>query len=369
MTATVAMIGVTHPHSDMYLETLEEVDEVTAIHLVDENPTALAETAGRVRKVANTYSDVGAVLARPDITHVLIAIPNVDTPALLCRAIEAGKNVFTEKTAARTATEFEPVLAALSANQSSFGIAYLNRGTPAMNQIRTMVQGGAIGKLMSVEVRMVTTQVQFRDPSHWLFKKDKVGGGILAWLGCHWLDMVRYVTGDDYAQVSAQLATLSGEAITVEDTAAVSFRLSSGAVGTMHAGYMLAVGKMGYRGGGYDIALNLRGTEGSILFHRDSVDHPLVLESVASGWRAAQRRTFEFVAPPSRGYGGVAGLDFFRSYLATPPGKASPADAVDALRVLELLDGIYESAETGRSVDIQRRVIDRALMTHETPRS
>ena len=368
MTAIVAMVGVTHPHSDMYLETLEEVDEVAAIHLVDENGEALAETAGRVRKLANTYRDVDSVLARPDITHVLIAVPNVDTPALLCRAINAGKNVFTEKTAARTAAEFEPVLAALSARSTSFGIAYLNRGTPAMQQIRSMVRGGAIGRLMSVEVRMVTTQVRFRDPSHWLFKKDKVGGGILAWLGCHWLDMVRYVTDDDYVQVSAQLATTSGEAITVEDTAAVAFRMASGAVGSMHAGYMLAVGKKGYRGGGYDIALNLRGTEGSILFHRDAVDHPLILESVAPGWRAAQRRTFEFVAPPSRGYGGVAGLDFFREYLATGPGHASPADAVDALRILELLDGIYESAATGRTIDIQKRAIGPELVAHETPR-
>lgn len=84
-----------------------------------------------------------------------------------------------------------------------------------------------------------------------------------------------------------------------------------------------------------------------------------MLESLASGWRAASRRSYQFTPTPSPGYGGVAGLDFFRAFLAARPGDASPADAVDALRVLEVLDAIYAAAAAGRAVDVQRRAFAR----------
>ncbi len=94
---------------------------------------------------------------------------------------------------ARTARELEPVLRALAERPVPFAAAYLNRWTPSMKQMRELVRGGAIGRLTSVELRMVTTQVGMRNPASWLFSREVAGGGILAWLGCHWFDAVRYM--------------------------------------------------------------------------------------------------------------------------------------------------------------------------------
>jgi predicted dehydrogenase len=357
VSAVVAMVGLSHPHSQMYLETLETLDEVAGVVMVDDDRALAEATAERVAKSVGSSADLDAALARADVSHALVALPNDRTPAALVRAIEAGKGVFTEKPGARTAAELEPVLAALARRPVPFAVAYLNRWTPAIQQIRELVRGGAIGRLTSVELRMVTTQVGMRNPSSWLFDRAVAGGGILAWLACHWFDALRFVAGDEYARVTAELATTSGEAITVEDTAAVSFRTVGGALGTMHAGYLLAVGTPGYRGGGYDIALNLRGTLGAIAYHRGLQEDPLVLESVAPGWRTAARRELRFTPPASPGYGGLAGLDFVRAFLAAGPGDPTPAGATDALRVLELLDAIYRSAESGRAVEVERRAV------------
>ena len=148
-------------------------------------------------------------------------------------------------------------------------------------------------------------------------------------------------------RVQAELATTSGEAIDVEDTAAVAFRTAGGAVGSLHAGYLLAVGNPGYRAAGHDIAMILRGTLGAIYYTGGRQEAPLLLESVAPGWRTASRRTYQFTPTPSPGYGGLAGLDFFRAFLAAQPGDATPADAVDALRMLEVLDAIYAAGAAG----------------------
>jgi predicted dehydrogenase len=353
--ATVVIDGLTHPHSEMYLETLAALDEVVGVVLVEPDEAARRSAITQTAKVRGSYADLGAALEHPEVTHVLVALPNDRTPAALVPAIRAGKGVFTEKPGARSAAEFEPVLAELERRPAPFTIAYVNRWSPPIRQVRELYRGGAIGALTSVELRMVTTQVGMRNPDSWLFSREFAGGGVLAWLGCHWLDALRFVTGEEIARVQAELATTSGEPIDVEDTAAVSFRTDGGAVGSMHAGYLLAVGNSGYRAAGHDIAMILRGTLGAIYYSDGRHETPLLLESVAPGWRGAQRRTYQFTPAPSPGYAGLAGLDFFRAFLSATPGDATPADAIDALRLLEVLDAIYEAGASGHAVDVKRR--------------
>jgi predicted dehydrogenase len=360
MDNVVVLDGLTHPHAEMYLETLEALDEVSGVVFVDPDEAARGSMSDKTRKLRGACADLEAALSRPDVSHVLLALPNASTPAALVQVIEAGKSVFTEKPAARSAAEFAPVLRALRRRPVPFAVAYLNRGTPAIVEARELYRAGAIGRLLSVELRMVTTQVGMRNPGSWLFNREQAGGGILAWLACHWLDAFRFVTGEDIVSVQAELATLSGEAIDVEDTAALAFRTSSGAVGSLHAGYLLALGNPGYRAAGHDIAFILRGSEGLIQYcvARGLDAPPLLLESRAPRWRSASRRSFLITPTPSPGYGGLAGLDFFRQFLTAGPGDPTPADAVDALRVLEILDAAYASAASGRAVEVERSAPD-----------
>jgi predicted dehydrogenase len=351
----VILYGLSHPHAEMYLETLEALDEVGGVVLVDQDESARAAIAQRTRKVGAEYAELQAALEHPGVTHALVALPNERTPAALLQVIDAGIGVFSEKPCARSAAEFEPVLAALERTRVPFTVAYLNRSAPAIQQARELYQAGAIGRLSSVELRMVTTQVGMRNPGSWLFRREAAGGGVLAWLACHWLDAFRFVTGQEIVRVQAEVATLSGEAIDVEDAAAVAFRTSGGAVGSLHAGYFLAVGNPGYRAAGHDIVLTLRGSDGVIQYTGARQESGLALESLAPRWRAASRRTFQFTPTPSPGYGGLAGLDFFRQFLAAESGDSTPAEAMDALRVLEALDAIYAAAAAGRAVDVEHR--------------
>ena len=156
------------------------------------------------------------------------------------------------------------------------------------------------------------------------------------------------------------VATLSHEPIDVEDTAVLAFGTSSGAIGSLHAGYLLALGNPGYRAAGHDISFILRGSDGFIQYSaaRGQGAPTLVLESRAPRWRSASQRSIQLIPTPSPGYGGLAGLDFFRQFLAARPGDPTPAGAVDALRVLEILDAAYASAASGCAVAVERSVPD-----------
>lgn len=346
----VAMIGLAHPHSAMYLETLHHLEEVQRVFLFDPDEDLGRRIAAELPKAAGACTNLDVLLAQPNVTHALVAVPTDQSVSTIVRLIEVGKHVFAEKPAARTAAEFEAVLAALEKRPVKFSVAYTNRWHPAIQQIRTLCQNHAIGRLTSVELRMVTTQVRFRNPQHWLFQQEVAGGGILSWLGCHMLDLLRYMTGEEIADVAAQLETTSRERITVEDTAAVSLRLAGGALGSLHAGYLLATGAAGYHGANYDRAIYLRGTQGAITYLFDT---PVVLESTAPTWRHASPRTFDFALPSSPGYGGLHGLDFMRAFLSAE--STTPTGALDALRVLETLDAIYEAGRSGRTTQVSHR--------------
>ena len=353
--AIVVMHGLAHPHAEMYLETLDALDEVRGIVLVEPDERTRSATAVATPKRLAEYADLRQGLAHPGVTHALVTLPNDATPAALVQVIDAGLAVFTEKPAARSAAEFRPVLEALRRRRVPFTVAYLNRNAPAIQQARELYRAGAIGRLLSVELRMVTTQVGLRNPATWLFHREPAGGGILAWLACHWLDALRFITGEEIERVQAETATLSREAIDVEDTAVLAFRTSGGAVGSLHAGYLLALGNPGYRAAGHDILLALRGEQGVLQYAANRQETGLVLESLAPRWRAASRRVFQFTPTPSPGYGGLAGLDFFRAFLSAQPEDRTPADELDALRVLEVLDAAYTASSSGQAVAVERR--------------
>ncbi|HVC34884.1 MAG TPA: Gfo/Idh/MocA family oxidoreductase [Chloroflexota bacterium] len=356
MGVLVGMIGLTHPHSPGYLRTLDALDVVDGVVLCDPVAAAREQAAQQCRKAEQRHVDLESLLARSDVPIVLVALPTDRVPDVVTRAARAGKHVICEKPCARSADELRPVLAVLEEHRVQFTTCYLWRNNPAIQKMRELVRAGALGRLTSVELRMVTTQVRLRDPSHWLFKRDVAGGGILSWLGCHWLDLLRYLTGQEAVSVSAMVDTLSGEAIDVEDVASVNLRLSDGALASLYAGYLLPSGRPGYEAASYDQSIILRGTQGTLRFDKDGDDQIVTLESSAVGWQTAPRQAYRLSLPAHPAYGGVHGLAFLDDFIRRALGGEGQdlVSADDALRVLEILDAAYLSARSGRTVDVRR---------------
>jgi predicted dehydrogenase len=358
MSLVVGMVGLTHPHTAMHLRTLGALARVDGVVLCDPDSAARERVAAEFPKTAGVVGDLDALLARPDVPVVLIAVPNDRAPAVIARAAEAGKHVLAEKPCARSAAELRPAVDATARRGTKFGVFYTWRANPAMRKLRALIQQGAIGRLISAELRMVTTQVAVRDPSHWLFKRDVAGGGIASWLGGHWLDLLRYVSGEEVDQVVALTGIVGGPAIDVEDLVSASLRLSDGGIASFYAGYLLAHGKAGYEGADYDRAFLVRGTTGNIAYAEEENDLILALERAAPTADAG-REIFRFSPPPSPAYGGAPGLAFVEEFLdAALTGVGDgPAPIEAAQRVLEILDAIYESAATGRVAMVKRLTV------------
>ena len=259
-----------------------------------------------------------------------------------------------EKPIGKRAADTARVIDVAERTGMALGVCYQNRRNPLIVQARDLVAAGLLGPLISVEVRMLTTQVQFRNPHHWLFSKALSGGGILSWLGCHQIDMIYYIAQDEIVSVSAEVATRSGQAIDVEDIAALALRLKSGAVGSLHAGYTLALSGGGYHNiTGYDMYFGLNGQLGRLYWSSSGKATHLAVETAHPNWSGAPRREFDFELAESAAYGGVYGETFIRDFIRAAQGEGTvPASGYDALRVAQVIDAAYESDRTGQRVVI-----------------
>jgi predicted dehydrogenase len=298
------------------------------------------------------------LLAQPDIYFVIAAVRNELGKEVFTRSLEAGKHVMAEKPVGRNAAETMAVLEASKRAGRNLGVCYQNRANAVIQEARRIVAAGALGPLMTVEMRMITTAVRFRKPETWMFNKEQAGGGMLTWLGCHYIDLMRYMTGDEIVSVQAEVATRSGEKIDVEDVAVLSMRLKSGAIASLHVGYILALSGGGYHNpAGYDTYIGINGRLGRIHWSAPGAPSEIKVETVHPDWAGAPQWSSQYVAGASPAYGGKSGEAFIRSFIqASQEGRPGWTTGEDALMVARVVDAAYESSRTGKRVEIEQLV-------------
>ena len=345
----VGFVASPHPHAAMHLKTLEvlpEVERVLCAGVGDADGAALA--AGLAK--AEAAGDVSDLLAPGAVDALVVCVRNDLCPALLEAAVAAGLPVIFEKPGALRAADLRRIAEQAAGRGLTMGTFLQWRGHPVIQEVRQAVAGGALGRVMAVEARMVTSQVRYRDPSHWLFRRDLAGSGILSWLGCHYLDALCFLLDERVTEVMALVGSQNPEGVDVEDTAGVVLRFAGGALGTLNAGYLLRGSSSGYSGAAYDTFIALRGEYGDArLPLSDGLAYSLFSE--APGWRAGGRRQRRFEPPPSPAYGGAAGEDFLRQFLlAARGGERALAPIEAAVHVLEIVEAALESSAGGRLV-------------------
>ncbi len=352
----VALLGAGEPHFDGHLKTLQVLPEIETIHVWGDIVDAVeALEVDKPAKVETVTFDLDDLLARVKPSFAIATTRNNRKSAIFTRLLESDIHLMAEKPIAPTAEEVASLVDLAERRGLALGTCYQNRYHPLIQEARRLVLQGLIGPLMSMEIRMLTTQPGIRDPSKWLFHEEEAGGGILAWLGCHYIDLMRYVTGDEIVSVAAEVATRSGEAIDVEDIAVLSLRFRSGAVGSLHNGYTMAL--KGERYGDtptYDTYTGINGRLGRIYW--DDVGQPsrMFAETTHEAWADSPRREYDFTVAKSPAYAGVHGEAFIRDFIHAAQGQGEiPASGRDALQVARVIDGAYASSLTGRRVDVE----------------
>jgi predicted dehydrogenase len=338
-----AQLGLNNPHASGWRDCLERTPGMELVAFCETDPAVLpAARLTDAQRALPVYGDLDALVraARPDA--VLITLPNDETAVAMQRAAEAGLHVFAEKPCARTAAELQPAAAAIRRAGVQFGTGYLRRYSAIGQAIKEMVDTGLLGRLVSIEARWIATSVSRRGPSHYVFQRDRSGGGMLHWLGCHWLDFMRWTTSSEVTSVAAILETRSDEPIDVEDVAAVALGYDNGMVGSLHVAYVTDESAD-------QLYFGLRGTLGWVRWERSGPE--VELHSAHPAWATAPTRTLRVSGAQNAGYGDGQGQAALRNFVAAARGEAKPVFSVDdALRILEVLDAAQRSGASGERV-------------------
>ncbi|MCD6359688.1 MAG: Gfo/Idh/MocA family oxidoreductase [Armatimonadetes bacterium] len=343
MSMTLGVYLDDNPHTGGHSTDISNHPEIgRVIFTGSEEARERAETIARAEYAPDAWEEL---IADPAVDALMVLTNNRDAGRLSLQAVEGGKYVYCEKPGARCADDMAKIVDACAATGAHFVPCYCRRTHPDAREIKRLIEAGAIGELWSFQAAWITSTAAARGPGNWFFDKEIAGGGILYWLGCHWIDQLKFVTGRRVAAVSAMVNTVNPD-ISVEDVACLSMRLEGGAIGTLRVGYLIA------QNDGYDendLMTAYEGSQGSIS-HRPGRPGKLTLRTRAEGfWEFGERRDMT-LGKSDNGYAPLLLTDFLH---AARDRRAPLVTAEDAYYVLRVAEAAYESSRTGAQVELE----------------
>ncbi|HLE26816.1 MAG TPA: Gfo/Idh/MocA family oxidoreductase [Anaerolineales bacterium] len=291
------------------------------------------------------------LLAHPTLDAVYVAVPHHQLAPLARKALEAGKHALVEKPLALTLVEADALIALAEAQRLALGVFYELRHTTAHRQARELVQAGAIGEVIGVRLQTLIDKPQSywqsgwsgRWTNPWRGRKDEAGGGVVLMNTSHFLDAVRYITGLEVVDVSAEVGTLAAN-VEVEDTAAATLRFNNGALGSLFAGAHIPGARRG------DEHFDIYGAQGQLRLPDPYGDDPLQV-FLRRDWGGLPAGRWQALpGAPAPVY--VEAIEAFAR--AVQQGQAPPTGGRDARQVLAIVLAIYQAAAEKRTMILSR---------------
>jgi predicted dehydrogenase len=152
------------------------------------------------------YPDLSAALADDAVTVVHLCTPNGLHATQAEAAMRAGKHVVCEKPLATSAADAERLTALAAEVGKVLAVPFVYRYHPIVREIRARRLAGDFGRWQLLHGSYLQDWMLSEDTANW--RVDSVLGGpsrAFADIGSHWCDLVEWVAGVRFAQVSARL--------------------------------------------------------------------------------------------------------------------------------------------------------------------
>jgi xylose dehydrogenase (NAD/NADP) len=173
--------------------------QLVSVSAIASRDRGKAEAFARETGVGRALGSYGELLADPAIDAIYNPLPNTLHAEWSIRATDAGKHVLCEKPLTTTAADARAMFAAAKRNNVHLVEAYPYLAQPLTGKLRQLLAANAIGKPQIVRSSF---GVSFSDPSDIRMKPD-VGGGALLDAGSYALSLIRLVSGEAPARISA----------------------------------------------------------------------------------------------------------------------------------------------------------------------
>lgn len=298
-----------------------------------------------------TYDTLNDVLADDDVEAILIATPNDSHLEIAIKSLRAGKHVVCEKPVTMSVAELDDILAVAETTQRQFMVHQNRRWDNDFLIVREWYQQYMLGEVFQIESRVHGAN---GIPGDWRHLKEYGGGMLLDW-GVHLLDQLLFLVDQPVKRVYSDLSYVLGDEVDDGFTAWLTFGNGVKAhveVGTSNFVKLPRWYVKGYSGTGQ---INDWDLSGKIIVPNETT------ERVAPTPIKAGQGLTKTMAPPSEEMTKELPIleveadfpEFYRNFYEVVHQNATPVVKNNEVRqVLVLIDAIFESAMTGKIIEM-----------------
>ena len=285
--------------------------------------------AGQGRAVASRhgamyFQDYADLIACPDVGAIVVVTPPSCYLPICLAAVKAGKPLLIEKPLGCTAADAREIVRAAGAAGVPLMTAHTLRFDRAVLALKSQLESVGSRRYLVLTNRVEPRPEVVRDPV------DYGGRGVLLEIGVHQLDLIRFLTGEEVAEVRCEVDRPAPEA--GELRALATLRTTGG---------LPCIVDVSRVTGGRVSRAEWVGADGQLA--ADWVHHRV---RRVSGGNVATEREVEDVPTVE---------EVLRAFVgALASGAPMPVTGVDGLRAVEIAEACYESARAGRTVRVVR---------------
>lgn len=308
---------------------LMEIESAKMVAVADVNEIALkkaVEETGSEKR----YVDYHDLIEQKDVDAVIVAVPHTLLKSVSVDAAEAGKHVFVEKPMGINRFEGREVINACRKAGVKLMVGYCLRFHSTARRMKELIEEGAVG-----EIDLVTA-LRENPPSNWakwLLSPD-MGGGILLYLGAHLIDEVLWMVGSDVKRVFAEV-NISPD-LKVDETETFSMRFENGVLANLSLS-MVSRKRIHL--------VNVIGSEGTVL--SDPFGGTLEILS-----RRVKEYSYTTSINIREDLSASFGLELENFVKSIVEDREPYITGEDGLKVLEVIDAVFKSGETGKPVNL-----------------
>lgn len=233
----IALLSFAHVHARGYADQVRDHPDCATLAIWDEDPERGQAEADK--RGVDYYHELDDVLARDDVDGVVIDAPTSMHRDIIIAAANAGKHIFTEKSLTITLAEATDVLNAVQDSGVKFMICFPSRARPEILFAKHALDQGWLGDVTLMRARiahMAALDRWFSGGSAWFGEEDQAGGGAFFDLGCHRVDIMRWLLGEP-SSVVTQMQNFSG-AYDIDDNMVSVIKFRNNALGIIDVSWV-----------------------------------------------------------------------------------------------------------------------------------
>ncbi len=249
----IGMLSFAHVHANGYARQILENERAELVAVWD-------HMEDRGKAAANSFkipffSDLDKMLEL-DIDSVVVNVETNMHPEVMVTAAKAGKNIFTEKALAITVDGCDEIIKAVEAAGVKFMISLPSRTRKELLLARKAIDDGILGDITFGRGRVAhcaSLEKWFSGGSAWFVDAKVAGGGALFDLGCHRMDVIRWMMGEP-KKVMSIISNFSPN-YEIDDNSATVIEFANKGIGVVDVSFVHRSGPNPFE---------ILGTEGSI---------------------------------------------------------------------------------------------------------